>query len=104
MDVSPSANAFANTGSGPPWTDLDVAAVLQQVNRRMRTVLDILNLATDQVVIGAKLSRSWIKGGGASPRRSPSGPAATGACGVGAGPYAPCPNGRVTTAAPTARI
>jgi hypothetical protein len=29
--------------------DLDVAAVLQQVNRRMWTVLDILNLATDQV-------------------------------------------------------
>ena len=50
MDVGPGANAFANTGSGPPWTDLDVAAVLQQVNRRMWTVLDILNLATDKTV------------------------------------------------------
>jgi hypothetical protein len=48
MDLSPAANAFANTGSGPLWTDLDVAAVLQQVRGRIWTAVDVPDLSTDQ--------------------------------------------------------
>jgi hypothetical protein len=43
------ANAFANTGSGPLWTDLDDVAVRQQVSGRTWTAVDALDLATDQM-------------------------------------------------------
>jgi hypothetical protein len=44
---SDSANAGANNGPGSPWTDLDGATAQWQVKRRLWTVLDVFDLATD---------------------------------------------------------
>jgi hypothetical protein len=44
------ANGFANDGHGVLWTDLDDAAVRQQVKGRAWTTVDTVNLAMDKTV------------------------------------------------------
>jgi hypothetical protein len=56
-----------------------------------------LPIVRDEEVIGrCRIEPFGIKGGGASRRRLGRPVPPLRACGVGAGPYAPCPNGRVT--------
>jgi hypothetical protein len=55
------ANASANNGAGQPWIDLDGVTAHQQVSGRVWTILDTLDLATDQKVGGSNPSGCAVR-------------------------------------------